>query len=64
MYRHHKKTGEKQLLVSDIYSNMKKAVPSDGYCMLGITWTDLYPSENLNFVLGTLYLHVNFMYKF
>lgn len=50
--RHHKITKKKQYLVTDINEQMKLAIPKDGYCMLGVTWTDLYPSEELNFVLG------------
>lgn len=31
---------------------MKTCLPSDGFCVVGLTWVDLYPSEEWNFVLG------------
>ncbi|XP_062607347.1 archaemetzincin-2-like [Saccostrea cucullata] len=50
--RNHKITGKKQYLVSDFYPRLKKWKPNNSYCIMGITWTDLYPTESLNFVLG------------
>ena len=50
--RKHKKTNKEQYLVSDFYRPLQKIIPHDGYCIMGITWTDLYPKEELNFVLG------------
>jgi len=50
--RIHKKTKQKQHLVKDIFPYLKKLCPSDGYGVLALTWTDLYPSEDMNFVLG------------
>jgi hypothetical protein len=50
--RSHHVTQKKQYMASDIYKNLGKVLPKDGYCILGISWTDLYPSEDLNFVLG------------
>ncbi|XP_013421016.1 archaemetzincin-2 [Lingula anatina] len=50
--RIHAVTEQKQLLVGDVCHQLKKRLPADGYCILGITWTDLYPCEDLNFVLG------------
>ena len=50
--RYHHVTGKKQLLVGDIHKGLKKVLPKDGCCIIGITWTDLYPSAELNFVLG------------
>ena len=50
--RTHSLTGQPQLLASDIYKNLKSVLSHDGYCSLAVTWTDLYPSEELNFVLG------------
>ncbi|XP_072034023.1 archaemetzincin-2-like [Amphiura filiformis] len=51
--RFHKVTGKKQFLVRDLYCNLHKStkVPYRHY-ILGLTWTDLYPKEELNFVLG------------
>ena len=37
---------------SDVLAFLKGDIPSDGYCIVGITWVDLYPSEEWNFVLG------------
>lgn len=50
--RYHHMTGKKQLLVGDVHEGLKKILPKDGCCVVGITWTDLYPCEDLNFVLG------------
>lgn len=50
--RNHHKTGTKQYFVSDFFPRLKKVLPSDGYCVMGMSWTDLYPTEQLNFVLG------------
>ena len=50
--RTQKITGQKQFLVTDIQKRLQKALPKDGFCILGITWTDLYPSDGLNFVFG------------
>lgn|SRR6218665_1002809 len=50
--RYHKLTGEKQLLVDDLHRGLAKVKPKGVQAILGITWTDLYPAEDLNFVLG------------
>ncbi|XP_070560347.1 archaemetzincin-2-like [Ptychodera flava] len=52
--RHHKVTGKKQILVSDILTKITRHVTkhSKNDFVVGISWTDLYPSEDLNFVLG------------
>ncbi|XP_053385165.1 archaemetzincin-2-like isoform X1 [Mercenaria mercenaria] len=55
--RLHHKTGQKQYFVRDFYETLQKVMPSDGFCIMGISWTDLYPTEDLNFVLG----EANFM---
>ena len=31
---------------------LKTNLPADGYCIIGVTWVDLYSSEDWNFVLG------------
>ena len=38
--------------ISDLLHYLKANLPSDGYCIIGLTWVDLYPSEEWNFVLG------------
>lgn len=50
--RAHHKTGSKQYYVQDFFPKLRKVLPRDGYCIMGISWTDLYPTEKLNFVLG------------
>lgn len=50
--RLHKKTGQKQFYVRDFHKKLQCVKPSDGFCIIGISWTDLYPTEDLNFVLG------------
>lgn len=54
--RSHHKTGSKQYFVQDFFPALQKVRPSDGHCILGLTWTDLYPTEKLNFVLGEAHL--------
>ncbi|XP_060082305.1 archaemetzincin-2-like [Ylistrum balloti] len=50
--RHHKKTGKFQYLVTDFFPLLANICPKDGYCIMGLIWSDLYPKEELNFVLG------------
>ena len=50
--RVHSKTGQKQYRVGDFFTKLSRVMPPDGYCIMGIIWTDLYPCEKLNFVLG------------
>lgn len=38
--------------LSDVLYYLKTCLPSDGFCVVGVTWVDLYPSEEWNFVLG------------
>lgn len=49
--RYHQGTGQKQYLVNDFYSRLQCLLPTNGACILGFVWTDLFP-ENHNFVLG------------
>ncbi|XP_030845149.1 uncharacterized protein LOC115925453 [Strongylocentrotus purpuratus] len=57
--RYHKLTHKKQYLVTDVYTRLHRATDSNRKdYILGLTWTDLYPSEDLNFALGeALYSH-------
>lgn len=50
--RHHEKTGKFQYLVTDFFTLLPTVCPKDGYCILGLLWSDLYPKQELNFVLG------------
>ena len=45
-------TKKKQWLTSDILSHLETKLPEDAYCLLGVTMTDLYPSESWNYVFG------------
>ena len=38
--------------ISDVLTYLKTCLPADGYCIIGLTWVDLYPGEEWNFVLG------------
>lgn len=51
--RRHSLTHRRQFLVTDFYTKMHVAtgIPKSEY-ILGLTWTDLYPCDELNFVLG------------
>nr|XP_018667754.1 uncharacterized protein LOC100184998 isoform X1 [Ciona intestinalis] len=50
--RQHSFTGKEQYLVTDFLPFLKSHVPRDSFCVVALTWHDLYPSEDLNFVLG------------
>ena len=39
-------------LISDLMHYFKTNLPADGYCIIGLTWVDLYPGEDWDFVLG------------
>lgn len=45
-------SGHRQLLTTDILALLRKHLPADGFCILGITMQDLYPEESWNFVFG------------
>jgi archaemetzincin len=45
-------TGNRQLLTGDILAALKKRIPDDAFCLLGITMEDLYPAPSWNFVFG------------
>ena len=45
-------TGNRQLLTGDILATLKKRLPPDAFCLLGITMEDLYPEPSWNFVFG------------
>ena len=40
------------LLNLDVLAFLKENLPCDGFCIVGITWVDLYPGDEWNFVLG------------
>ncbi len=45
-------SNKKQYLASDILKYLIDNVPSDAFCVIGITLTDLYPEPSWNFVFG------------
>lgn len=45
-------SGQPQLLTGDILAFLRRRVPDDAYCVLGITVYDLYPDPAWNFVFG------------
>lgn len=45
-------SAKKQWKTVDILAWMGKKLPADGYAMLAVTMTDLYPDEKWNFVFG------------
>ena len=45
-------THNRQLLTTDILAVLKKRIPGDAFCLLGITMHDLYPEPSWNFVFG------------
>jgi len=51
-WRIHGVTGKLQVLVSDVLQYLQNCLPTDGYCIIGLTWVDLYPGDDWNFVLG------------
>ncbi|MDW7980550.1 MAG: archaemetzincin [Verrucomicrobiales bacterium] len=50
-------TGRRQVLTSDVLGWLRRRLPSDAFCLLGITTVDLYPHESWNFVFGEASLH-------
>ncbi|KAK3718285.1 hypothetical protein QZH41_010095, partial [Actinostola sp. cb2023] len=50
--RIHGGTGTRQILVADVLSFLRQSLPKDAFSIVGITWEDLYPSDDWNFVLG------------
>jgi archaemetzincin len=45
-------TQKRQLLSTGILSYLKTQLPSDAYCLLGVTMEDLYPAPAWNYVFG------------
>lgn len=42
----------RQVLAPDLLEYLKKELPADAYCLIGLTATDLYPEDSWNFVFG------------
>jgi len=45
-------TGKRQLRAGDIMKALKRKIPADAFCVLGITMEDLYPGPAWNYVSG------------
>jgi archaemetzincin len=43
---------KQQLLAGDVLALLKRKLPPDAYCVLGVTMEDLYPDSSWNFVFG------------
>ncbi len=46
------RTGQRQLLTSDILDALRQRLPDDAYCLIAFTDVDLYPEPTWNFVFG------------
>ncbi len=44
--------GVLQARAPELLDALRARLPADGYCLLGLTMTDLYPKESWNFVFG------------
>ncbi len=44
--------GSHQLNATDIIDHMETLLPADAYCVIAVTWSDLYPDDSYNFVFG------------
>ncbi len=45
-------TENKQYHAGDILYELRKIVPENAFCMIGVAVTDLYPRDSWNFVFG------------
>ena len=45
-------TEKEQFNARDILTVLKKKLPPDAFCLIGVCMTDLYPREEWNFVFG------------
>lgn len=50
--RKNPRSGQRQVLTTDILAWLKTRLPADATCLLGITMEDLYPSKSWNYVFG------------
>lgn len=55
--RKNPRSGQRQLLTRRIMEFLKKRLPDDAFCVLGITMADLYPDESWNYVFGEASMH-------
>jgi archaemetzincin len=45
-------TRQPQLLTRDVLGHLRQILPTNGFCIVGITMRDLYPAPSWNFVFG------------
>ena len=45
-------SGQLQLLTTDILDLLRRKLPGDAFCVVGVTMEDLYPDPSWNFVFG------------
>lgn len=50
--RRNPRSGQRQVLTTDILKFLQTKLPADAYCLLGVTMTDLYPEPSWNYVFG------------
>ena len=50
--RRNQDTHQRQLYVPDLFTICRDRLPKDAFCVIGITFQDLYPAESWNFVFG------------
>jgi archaemetzincin len=50
--RQHPHTGQLQILTGDVLRVLRRTLPANAFCIVGITMRDLYPSPSWNFVFG------------
>ncbi len=50
--RQNPRSGQRQVLTTDIMAWLKTRLPADACCLLGVTMTDLYPQPSWNYVFG------------
>ena len=50
--RDHPRSGDRQLLTTDLLALLMDHLPDDAFCQVGISMIDLYPEPSWNFVFG------------
>ncbi|MEW5725159.1 MAG: archaemetzincin [Thermodesulfobacteriota bacterium] len=45
-------TGHRQVLTTDVLGRLKALLPAEAFCVLAVTFEDLYPAPSWNFVFG------------
>lgn len=50
--RRNPRSGQRQILTTEVMKFLETRLPADAYCLLGVTMVDLYPQASWNFVFG------------